>query len=324
MRASVVLSVLFLSVAFPTAMLTQKTPPSPRSPSGGARLYYYDTAPSILNAEVHNVPVGDQSRLDHLKALFTGKGCSGDQLKIQPLGKSHDHPGNLICTWPGNSASTVVVLAEYQHLGKGQSAIENWSGAVLLPYLYFAMQARPRSNTWVFVESGGKSGTAEYVHSLGGEQKKQIRAMLAIDSLGVSPILRFYSPDPERIYLSPPTAHLQMVLGLAALSDRTVPRPQAVNPLRWLPTDDTQPFRDLEVPAIILDSVPDQDAGLPGSARDTASAIDGNAYFVNYHAIAAFLVALDELAAKLPTDDRIWHGEEGQFHIDGNDLPYIH
>jgi hypothetical protein len=97
-----------------------------------------------------------------------------------------------------------VVLAEYQHKGKGEGAIENWSGAVLLPYLYFAMQARPRENTWVFVESGGKSGVADYVHSLSAEQKKQIRSMVVLTSLGVSPVILFYSPV-EDVYLPPPS-----------------------------------------------------------------------------------------------------------------------
>lgn len=97
--------------------------------------------------------------------------------------------------------------------------------------------------------------------------------------------------------------HLQMTLGLATLSDSRVPRPEALSPFQWLAADDTQPFRYSDVPGIVLDSISAQDAGLPGSPRDTAEAIDANAYFMNYRAIAAFLTGLDALAAKLKGED---------------------
>ena len=323
MRVRSVLSVLCVTLTLPAAARAQKAPASPAGSGGGSRLYYYATPRSALETEVQTVPPNDPARFDRLKVLFSSKGCSGDQLKIEPPSGGHSDPGNLVCTWQGDSTSTVVVLAEYQRKGKGEGAIENWSGAVLLPYLYFAMQARPRENTWVFVESGGKSGVVEYLRWLCAAQKKQIRSVVVLTSLGVSPAIFFYSPV-EDVYLPTPTAHLQMSLALTTLSDARVPRPEALNPLRWLASDDTQPFRYIHVPSIILHSIPDQDAGLPGSARDTAAAIDGNAYFLNYRAIAVFLVGLDSLATRLNTDDHIWHGGQSQFRIDSNDLPYIH
>ena len=303
------------------AGLSRQTTPAPSS--ANARLYYYTTPRSTLEAEVHTVPPTDQARFDRLKALFNDAGCSGDQLKTEPATRKQNAPANLICTWPGNSAAGVVVVAEYLHEGKGQGAIENWSGAALLPRLYLAMQARPRENNWVFVESAGRAGDIAWIHSLTGKQKKQIRAMVALTSLGVTPVLRYYSPHPEEVYLPAPLARLQMTLALTTLSDMRVPRPELVNPWRWLPFDDTEPFRYSHVPSIILHSIADNDSGLPGSVHDTAAAINGNDYFMNYRAVAVFLVGLDSLAAKLQKDDRIWHGEGGQFHLDPNDLPVL-
>lgn len=321
MRVRSVLSVLCVTLTLPGAARAQKALPSTPRSGDGSRLYYYAIPRSALETEVHTVPPDDPARFDRLKVLFSARGCSGEQLRVVPLGGAHS--GSLVCTWPGDSTSTVVVLAEYQRKGKGEGAIENWSSAVLLPYLYFAMQARPRENTWVFVESGGKLGAADYVRSLSAEQKKHIRSMVFLTSLGVSPALLFYSPV-EDIDVPAPILHLQMSLGLATLSDARVPRPEALSPLRWLTSDDTQPFRYIHVPSIILHSIRDRDAALPGSAHDTAAAIDGNAYFLNYRATAVFLVGLDALATRLNTDDRIWHGEQGQFHFDPNELPYIH
>ena len=70
--------------------------------------------------------------------------------------------------------------------------------------------------------------------------------------------------------------------------------------------------------------VSDKDASLPGSVHDTLAAVDGNSYYTNYRAIAVFLVALDSLASKLHTDDPLWSGQPSAFHLDPNDLPYIH
>jgi hypothetical protein len=324
MRMPAILFALYLSLTLVTAVPAQKSPQSSRTPDG-SRLYYYAAPRSTLETEVHAIPPDDLARFDRLRTLFAAEGCTGDQLKIQTVADRHESGlANLICVWPGNSSTTVVVLAEYQHEGKGQSAIENWSGAVLLPYLYLAMQARSRENNWVFVESAGKSGAAAYVRSLSREQKKQIRAMVAVNSLGVSPALRYYSPDPEEIYVSPSVGHLQMALALTTLSDVGVPRPEVASQSRWLPFDDTQPFRYSHVPCIQIDSVAEKDAGIPGSIHDTVAAVNGNAYFMNYRAIAVFLVGLDALAAKLQGDDPIWHGEGGQFHLDLNDLPPTH
>lgn len=288
-----------------------------------SRLYYYATPRSTLEAEVHTVPATNQARFEHLQALFSDKGCTGNQLRVQPIGDKPGSPANLICTWPGKTASTVVVLAEYEHQGKGQSAVENWSGAALLPYLYFAVQARLRENNWVFVESGSKDGAAAYVRSLTAEQKKQIRAMVVLDSLGVSPTTHFFTANPESPYLPTPAVHLQMALLLASISDERAPRPEPLNPWRWIVSDDTQPFRYSHIPCILLHSISESDVSLPGSVRDTPEAIDGNSYYSNYRTVAVFLTALDLLAAKLAADDPFWHGHGPQFHLNLNDLPVL-
>ncbi len=322
MRAPAVLCWISLTLATPAELPAQPAPQASSSPVD-SRLYYYVTPRSTLENEVHTVPAANQARFDRLRALFADKGCSGNQLRIQPLSDKPGSPANLICTWPGNTASTVVVLAEYEHEGKGQSAVENWSGAALLPYLYLGMQARPRENTWVFVESGGKGGANAYVRSLTTEQKKQIRAMVVLDSLGVSPITRFFTAYPENPDLPAPVVHLQMALALASLSDMRAPRPELSSPERWIPSDDTQPFRYSHVPCILLHSIADSDVSLPGSVRDTPEAIDGNSYYSNYRTVAVFLVGLDALAGKLLHDDPIWHGQGTQFRLNPNDLPIL-
>jgi hypothetical protein len=325
---------LFLSSACPGQSAPSAPPPvqtnapSSQSPvhpapaSTNGRLYYFITQRSTLTREISNVPRSDEVRLARLRSAFADAGCSGNLMATQPVtGNRHTHSSNLICTWPADSPNTILVIAHYQHHGQGDGAVENFSGAILLPYLYLAIQARPRLNTWVFAECYGKSGVAAYVASLSREQKRQMRAVISLDGLGLTPVVRYFTPSPESDYLSAPVIHLQMALLLASLSGPRVPRPEPTNPLHWLPLDDTERFRFSHIPGIVLHSIPENRATLPGSSRDTAAAIDPNAYYLNYRAIAIYLVGLDSIAAKLATDDPIWHGNGAEFHLDFNDLP---
>jgi hypothetical protein len=287
-----------------------------------SRLYYVTTPRSTLEIEAHSVPADDEGRFAHLKAEFAKAGCGDDMMRVQPVVEKPGAAANLICTWPGNSAFSIVVVAHYRHEGKGEGAIENWSGAILLPYLYLAVQAQPRENTFVFLESYGEAGTADYMKSLTREQKRQIRAVVSVEALGVSPVTRYYTPYPDTRWMPASSVHLKIALLLATLADNRVARPDAVTP-HWLSIDDSQPFRYSDVPCILLHSIPYQSAALPGSRNDTAAAVDGNAYYQNYRAIAVYLVDLDRLAEKLKSDDPVWHGVGGQFHLDLNDLPLL-
>lgn len=294
-----------------------------------SRFYYITTPRSTLDIEAHSVPATDEDRFAHLKSAFAGVGCGAEQMRIQPvreksvMEKSAAGAANLICTWPGDSPFTIVVVAHYRHEGKGEGAVENWSGAILLPYLYLAVQARPRENTFVFLESYREAGVVDYMKALTREQKGRIRAVVSVEALGVSPVARFYTPYPESRWMPASSVHLQIALLLAALADDRVPRPEADIP-RWLSVDDTQPFRYSMIPCIVIHSVPDESAALPGSRNDTAAAIDGNAYYQNYRAIAVYLLELDRVAARLKSDDPVWHGAGGQYHLDLNDLPTPH
>jgi hypothetical protein len=317
---------LFLLLASAGSGQNAPSPPQPAAhpapASANGRLYYFITQRSTLTVEIGNVPRSDEVRLARLRSAFADAGCNKNLMATQPVtGRRHTHGSNLICTWPADSPATIVVLAHYQHQGQGEGAVENFSGAILLPYLYLAIQARPRLNTWVFAECDGKSGVAAYVASLSREQKRHIRAVISLDGLGVGSVLRYFTPSPENDDLSAPDVHLQIALLLASLSDPRVPRPLPTNPLHWLPLDDTARFRFSHIPGIVLHSIPENNATLPDSSRDTSAAIDPNAYYLNYRAIAVYLVGLDIIAARLNREDPIWHGNGAAFHLDFNDLP---
>ena len=305
----------------PARSLEQPTP-RPKSktvPIDAPALSYYAVSTGVLDHEVHTIPASDADRLARLKTAFTQVDCTGDRMRIQDMKDGQ----NLICTWPGKDPSTIVVVAHYPHKGKGEGAVDDWSGAALLPYLYLAVQAAPRTNTYVFLESTGKKGNEEYLKSLSKQQKKDIRAVVDLMGLGVSPVPRFYTPsdtaDPKA-----DAFHLQLEFLYSTFSDSRLQLPQPLNPQRWITTDDTEAFRFSQTPAIIIHSIPQTSVGLPGSAQDTAAAVDTANYYWNYRTIAIYLAALDGVAEKLATNDPLWGAGGSGYRLNLNDLPWVH
>jgi Zn-dependent M28 family amino/carboxypeptidase len=71
----------------------------------------------------------------------------------------------------------------------GNSVVDNWSGASLLPSLYQGIAAVPRRHTFRFVafagEEKGLVGSKAYVREL-GKTHEQVVAMVNMDTLGLA------------------------------------------------------------------------------------------------------------------------------------------
>jgi hypothetical protein len=278
------------------------------SPKSSRVLFYYPAARETVEKEVHAVPSTDAERLDRLRAAFRSAGCDGNRMKDAPVTGKHGATGaNLICTWPGDQGTgTVVIAAHYENGGKGQGAISGWSGAALLPFLYEAIQGQPRRHTYIFLETWKGEGAATWIKSLSRDEKHGIRAMINVDALGLG-VTRYFTTfsafeDPVL-----GSSHLQIELLWAAIDDGLTQAPLETNPHRWLSVDDTDPFRALMIPTIVIHSVPPESDRLPGSPADIAAAVDGDAYFTSYHLMCTFLTSLDRVATKLNQDDPAWN-----------------
>ncbi|HEY6444873.1 MAG TPA: M28 family peptidase [Acidobacteriaceae bacterium] len=269
-------------------------------------LFFYTSPRSTVEMAVHTIPATDEERLARLRDDFAQADCGGNNMREQPVADKHGARGeNLVCNWPGDAAGTIVVVAHYEHEGKGEGAIDDWSGAALLPFLYQAVQGQPRRNSYVFLESWKGEGADTWLKSQTKEERKRIRAVIDLDGLGCSYTRFFTTFSPfESVPLG--ATHLQTELLWAALSDGLTQAPEQLSPHHWLSVDPTGPFRAIMVPSIVIHSVPADDARIPGSAADIAAAVDGNAYFTTYHLMCAFLTSLDRVAAKLDTNDHMW------------------
>jgi Zn-dependent M28 family amino/carboxypeptidase len=70
-------------------------------------------------------------------------------------------------------------------------AVDDWSGAVLLPSLYQSLDSKPRRHRFVFVgfagEEAGLHGSGAYVNKLTSDERSSLRAMVNLECLGLSP-----------------------------------------------------------------------------------------------------------------------------------------
>jgi VWFA-related protein len=277
-RVAVLLTPMMLAAGIWAA-----APSNAQSGTSGQILFWAASKP-FVESWVSKVPSADTERFSRLRAMFTGQGCT--HLEEEPVG---NHAGsNLICTLPGHGPATILVVAHFEHPGKGAGAVENWSGAAMLPLLLHALSATPRNYTFVFAALDGAKGASTFMNNRRAT-RRQFRAMFALEDLGLSPSK----------YCAFNWAPLQE-FGLAQfLSDASALVHPGAPPERTgcdrLKIDDTRVFRQADIPALIIHSVTLSERSLPGSAADTAAAIQGDSYYESYQLMATYLAALDRV-----------------------------
>ena len=251
---------------------------SPADPFEFAR-----SSPAVVEARLRRAVSGNARRKEELQKLFEEAGCSAGCLELQKV-KASRHP-NLVSTLAGTDAGTIVVGAHYDAVEAGDGVVDNWSGASLLPTLYENMKEKPRRHTFVFIgftdEEKGLVGSESYVRELDKEKLGRIRAMVNLDSLGLSPTKGWLSHADKNL--------AQMLAALASALKL---------PLDWVNVDgvgssDSESFARKKVPAITIHSVTQETLSVLHSPRDRVTAIALDAYYDTYRLLAAYLVYLD-------------------------------
>ncbi len=262
------------------------------------KIIFWNMQRHSVDMLVHHVPQHDADRLAQLKRTFHDLECKGDNLREQSAGEGT----NLICTLPGSpppgtKLETIVLTAHYEHEGAGMSAVDNWSGAMMLPFLYHALSAVPRHHTFVFAEVDGEAGSKALRRSV-----QEVKAVIALEALGLGPPC-FYVQSSGSV----PTyteALLKAAL-IRAADEIGKPEPEASIPGSWFRIDDTRQYRYAGIAAILLHSVSRTTKHLPGSAEDTPEKIDSDTYFDSYNLLCYYVVGLDQFPSQqLPPDQR--------------------
>src|ERR1700736_4211489 len=100
---------------------------------------------TVVRHRLASGEVKPRQREAAIQDLFSEAGCSVQEQRIDRSS------GNVICTLPGQTSSTIMVGGHFDFADHGMGIVDDWSGASLLPSLYQSLKSRARQHTYVFV-----------------------------------------------------------------------------------------------------------------------------------------------------------------------------
>ena len=261
---------------------------SPAAP----KIEFLKVEPRVVEERLRRVVNKNREREQVLHQLFEDAGCNGERLVEEPV-KGSRTP-NVICTLTGTEDMRVIVGAHYDKVENGHGVVDNWSGASLLPSLFEGLKSKSRRLTFVFAgftdEEKGLVGSKDYVSRLTAEDKSKIRAMVNIDSLGLSD---------TKVWLSRADKTLaRAAFGVA----QSLKLPLGVVNVDKVGLSDSGPFIDRKVPSIDFHSVTQESLRILHSPQDTMSAVRMAEYETSYALLVAYLAYLDVTAGTRSPD----------------------
>ena len=178
-----------------------------------------------------------------------------------------------------------MVGAHYDLDGAGRGAVDNWSGASLLPSLYQALAMKPRKHKFLFVafsaEEAGLIGSTHFVKTLSREEKAAIAAFVNLDCIGMGP---------PNVWLSRADKWLAETFAGMGKALRV---PVGMVDVDRVGTDDSLPFGKDGIPTLSVHSVTQANYRVPHSAADRLDALRREDYYETYRLLCAWLVYLD-------------------------------
>jgi Iap family predicted aminopeptidase len=250
------------------------------------RIQITEIKPEIVQARLESVSRKISERRATLESLFRETGCDADRLSEKEI--PHLKDANIVCTMPGTDAATIVVGAHYDLADKGTGAVDDWSGAALLPSLYQSLKAEPRRHTFVFIafagEEAGLRGSGAYVKQLSRDELKRVSAMVNLECLGTTTPKVWASRADKKL--------LELYVRVAAAIGV---KPEASN-VDNVGDDDSHSFLLANIPVLTIHSVTQDTLKILHSPADKLSAIHPAEYYAAYRLAANYLAALDQTA----------------------------
>ena len=250
-----------------------------------ARLEFKPLKQAVIQQRLESLSPKVSARRATLESLFREAGCDGANLSTQKVPGSKEP--NLVCTLPGGDADapTIVVGGHFDLAERGDGAVDDWSGAVLLPSLYECLKGAPRKHAYVFIafaaEEVGLHGSKEYVKTMSPAERQNVHAMINLECLGLST---------PKVWATRADKHL--LEGYARVARALGMEPEGSN-VDKVGDDDSHPFLNAKIPVLTVHSITSQNLGILHSRRDRVSAIDPDEYYAAYRLTAAYLTYLD-------------------------------
>lgn len=248
-------------------------------------------AESVIQQREEHAPTSQSERQARIKELFLQAGCARDRLSEQPL--ENVTGTNMICRLPGKSKEAIIVGANY-----GQDALDNWTGACLLPSLYQSLTNRKRHHTFIFVAfadgNHDLAGSQFFAGKMNPADVERTEAMINLSALGFSPTKISSGGSDKKLVES----FFTVVYALKQMGSQ-------VDISRAAPVD-SEPFASRRIPQITIHSLTQDDVtGLQGQDQPLVSSGDAdfahiesgfraNFYYSSYHLISGYLAFLDE------------------------------
>jgi hypothetical protein len=242
-------------------------------------------SPPVIQQRLENLSRNVAERRAILERLFREAGCDGPDIYTQKVPGSKEP--NIVCTLPAATAeaATIVIGGHFDLVDTGSGAVDDWSGAVLLPSLYESLKRTPHKHAFTFVafaaEEEGLFGSTEYVKKLSKTQKGGIRAMINLECLGLAP---------PKVWASRADKHL--FAGYASVAKTLGMEVEVVN-VDGAGDDDSRPFLNAKIPVLTVHSTTPENISILHSARDQLSEIHPADYYATYRLMAAYLAFLD-------------------------------
>jgi hypothetical protein len=216
---------------------------------------------------IEAAPKENAARADALRTRFEEAGCAVTGLPVR-----RSKLPNLECVLPGEAQARIVVGAHYDKVSAGDGVIDNWTGTMLLPALYISMRVAPRRHTFVFVgfsdEERGLVGSSDYVRGRSGDEIRNIRAMVNLDSLGLTPTkIGVSTSDKALVTLAVTVAQsVQLKLGYVDFGK--------------VGLSDSAPFRSRKIPVIDFHSVTQETLPVLHTKEDRREALNVDDYML--------------------------------------------
>ncbi len=252
-------------------------------PAHCEKISFVQTSREVIKNRLYKNAYGNGKRRRRLRELFEEAGCRGDQLTEQKVQTSR-YP-NVICTAPGETDSVIIVGAHFDAVLRSYGAVDNWSGASLLPSLFESVSKEPRKHTLVFIgftdEETGLRGSKVYAKQLADEESQNVKAMVNLECLGLSPTLVWISrADPKLA---------QALIDIAG----NMKLPLGGGNLDKIGATDSFPFDEIGIPTITIHSTTQESLSWIHTPKDRLHLIDLNQYYETYQLVAAYIVFLD-------------------------------
>ena len=212
---------------------------------------------------------------------------------------------NLMCILPGKEEGTLVVGASSDYRSPDAMTSDGWSTLTALPLLAESLSLVPHRFTLMFIafteHQNGMQGASWYVSQLTDAQRKSIRAMVNLNSLGKAPPVFTMAQSDNTLATWLQVAAQALRIPIPAQVDASTANSPPHLGLRSVKEENlwanATPFQQQLVPAIALRS------------GTSATAFDIDAYEDTYRLMCAYVLYLDSNLGRPLVEPGIYSGK---------------